>query len=496
MEFMIKTVLVCGCLVFGGVVIKRLFRHKPCWETLPDDIMEVIVPHLSVRDRIRLSLVCKPWSSVPMCKDIPSSPHKLPWLVLPQPESQALTCNDTSLSFYDLHDGKFVKLELPEPVRGAWFRGSSKGWLIMIKESEQNTTTFLVNPISGVQHQLPSLRTIPSFQKFVETKKWKRYGAFAFFNCLVLSTSDIHSDECVVAAALGCANDILGLCRPGDKEWNIFRLLDADEALTDVLFCSGKLYALVVSNNKSGVVSTARTLNFGDHSVELKLIYNANINFHTNSEYHGNYEIYVQGYVDSYLIESATNKEVLLIHQRLDVFSSIGDNNNGENGGGGNHEEEEEEVEVEVEGNDGGDDANEEWNNLGGNGGDIGDWAINIVEEDDHYLRTYLRTSGFDVYRIDPQNDNFEMVQSLGDKLLFLSNAGSFSLRASDIKIKDFRGNCICFATNNFMSLHSLETYTCREIGVFDLNARRMRRPFPSVEVSNRSQLCWFTPML
>ncbi|KAL6192214.1 hypothetical protein ACLB2K_038599 [Fragaria x ananassa] len=125
--------------------------------------MEVIVPYLSLLDRISLSLVCKPRRSVPMRKDIFSSRHSLPWLILPQPESQALTCNDTSLSFFDLQHGKVVKLELPEPVRGAWFRGCSKGWLIMIKEDEHNSSVFLVNPISGVHHQLLSLRMIPSF---------------------------------------------------------------------------------------------------------------------------------------------------------------------------------------------------------------------------------------------------------------------------------------------------------------------------------------------
>ncbi|KAL6192188.1 hypothetical protein ACLB2K_038575 [Fragaria x ananassa] len=64
MEVITETLVIGGCLVFGGVVIKRLLHRKPSWETLPDDIIGMIVPHLSVRDRIRLSIVCKPWSSV------------------------------------------------------------------------------------------------------------------------------------------------------------------------------------------------------------------------------------------------------------------------------------------------------------------------------------------------------------------------------------------------------------------------------------------------
>ncbi|PRQ36140.1 putative F-box domain-containing protein [Rosa chinensis] len=185
MEVINATLVVCGCLVFGAVEIKRLLRSKPGeklpddimdivpWKKLPDDVIEMIVPHLSVRDRIRLSSVCKPWSSAPMRTDIPSAQHQLPWLIFPQ------SCH-SYLSFFDLCEGKVGKLDLPEPVQGGWFQGSSKGWMIMITEKDLDSTMFLVNPISGAQHQLPHLSTTPSFQSFVDTTTWKRYGASAF----------------------------------------------------------------------------------------------------------------------------------------------------------------------------------------------------------------------------------------------------------------------------------------------------------------------------
>ncbi|KAL6194914.1 hypothetical protein ACLB2K_035989 [Fragaria x ananassa] len=430
-----------------------------------------------------------------MRKDISSSRHTLPWLILPQPESKALTCNDTSLSFFDLHHGKVVKLELPEPIHGAWFRGCSKGWLIMIKEDEHNSSVFLVNPISGVHHQLPSLRTIPSFQEYVETATWKKYGAFAFYNRLVLSTSDIDSEECIVAATLGRFTDkILVLCRPGDKEWNVFRLTDANGTLTNILFSCGMLYALVVSKYKMGVVATPRMLNFGDQSVELKLVYDVNPNYSDIDEVvedHGNYEVFLQEYCNSLLLESTCNNEVLLILQRLDLFSSINNinvENRGnnleeeENGGGGNDVEEEEND----KGYDGGDNFEGE--------GDDGEFHIDMFDEDNRF--TYMRTSGFEIYRIDPHDGNLKLVPSLGDELIFLSHGGSLSLRPSDIQSKDVGANCIYFATNNIKSFHSLETYISQEIGVFNLDKRSIQRSFPSVKVSIRSELNWFTPLL
>ncbi|KAL6189582.1 hypothetical protein ACLB2K_040969 [Fragaria x ananassa] len=434
MELMIKSLSAYGCLVLGGVVIKGLFRcRKPSWETLPDDIME-------------------PLSSIPMRKDISSSRHTLPWLILPQPESKALTCNDTSLSFFNLYHGKVVKLELPEPVHGVWFRGCSKGWLIMIKEDEHNSSVFLVNPISGVHHQLPST--------YVETATWKKYGAFTFYNRLVLSTSVIDLEECIVAATLGrFTNKILVLCRPRDKEWNVFQLTDANVTLTDILFSCGKLYALVVSKYKMAIVATPRMLNFGDQLLELKLVYDVNPNYSDIDkvvEDHGNYEVFLQDCCNSHLLESTCNNET------TSTLENRGNNlEEEENGGGGNDVEEEEND----EGYDGGD-------KFEGEGGD-GEFQINMFDE--NYRFTYLRTSGFEIYRIDPHNGSLKLVPSLGDKVIFLSHGGSLSLRPSDVQSKDVGGNCIYFATNNIKSFHSLETYISREIGVFNLDKRSIQ---------------------
>ncbi|XP_004288422.1 PREDICTED: F-box/kelch-repeat protein At1g57790-like [Fragaria vesca subsp. vesca] len=263
MEVITETLVICACLVFGGVVIKRKLHRKP-WETLPDDVMEIILPHLCVRDRIRLSIVCKPWSSVSMRSDIPSAP-RLPWLILPQ-------SSPNYLSYFELSEGKSGRLELPEPVPGGWFQGSSKGWMIMVMEKDLDSTMFLVNPISGAQQQLPPLSTAPCFQKEVETARWKRYGASAFCFSVVLSTSDITSHQFMVAATFG-ETDRLCLYKPGDRKWTILEVLDANECITDLLFSSGKLYALVISHNKNGVISSPRNLKFGDHAVELCLGY-------------------------------------------------------------------------------------------------------------------------------------------------------------------------------------------------------------------------------
>ncbi|KAL6189561.1 hypothetical protein ACLB2K_040948 [Fragaria x ananassa] len=290
MEVINETLVIGGCLVFGGVVIKRLLHRKPNWETLPDDIIGMIVPHLSVRDHIRLSIVCKPWSSVSTRPDIPSAPQ-LPWLLLPQ-------SSPNHLSYFELSEGKIGRLELPKPFKEVGFKDHQK--------------------------------------KEVETARWKRYGASAFRYSVVLSTSDITSHKFMVAATFG---ETEGLClyKPGDRKWSILEVLDANECITDLLFSSGKLYALVISHNK-------------------------NDNNHDDDNHDG------------------ANEEDNMEGNEVGGEEVNEDNMEGNEVGG------EEVNEDNMEGNEDGD---EEVNDIG--------TKIITVDEDDHDLNSYLRTSDFNV---------------------------------------------------------------------------------------------------
>lgn len=414
-----------------------------CWHTLPDDIMRKIVQHLDVPDRIRLSVVCKSWSSVAKQKDIPSA--QLPWLALPySPYSNYLR-------FSSLSEGKVVELKLPKPAQGGMFLASSKGWLVMANGLNRDEM-FLLNPITGVQHQLPSLESTRSFQKFVETEE-------CFLPQVVLSSSNIS--ECMVAAVFHSFKE-LGLCMPGDKSWSVFPLLDEVENLhfEDILFSGGMLYALVNSPGINNGVVTACTLNFGDQDreVELKLVYDKKENWSANNENYeirDDYRIALNSLYYSCLLES-TNKEVLLVHKIYDTLKFAAE------------------------------------------------YEALIVEAEDHdwenasYQFQYAKSSGFAVYKIDPENGNFLRVQSLGDQTLFLADYGS-SLSLSSSDCKGLEENCIYFGLNGILKLlppQRRRSTINREIGIFYLDGGKIQRSFPSVEVLN-TQVCsfsWFSP--
>lgn len=430
-----------------------------------------------------------------------SSTHEFPWLVLPQ--SSDCSKNKT-LSFYSLSDGKVVvDLKLPKPVQRGWFCGSSKGWLIMIKERGLNSQVFLLNPISGALHQLPSLATIPSFQKFVETEHWKLYGASLFFNQVALSTSNIYSDQCVVAALSDSCKE-LALCRPGSKTWSVFCDFDHEHtrySLSQLLFSSGKLYALFHTKNiiqKDMIV--ARTLRFGDHALELMIVYDSIIEPLGEIEEYHDHKVYLQYGYSRFLFES-TNNEVLLIHKIDDILMAKKNDDN--------------DVEEDGEDEQGNDDDDDDMEEDGGHGNDDNDVEGNDDEDDDmeedegnddndeedddddnENWDMYGRTSSFRVYKIDSHTKtcNFLPVPSLGDQILFLAYGGNLSLSALDLK--ESEKNCIYFATKSTCNDVIPNPLTSREIGVFYLDSGKIIKSFPSLNFSTRSRTSWYVPSL
>lgn len=544
--------------------------------------MVKIVQHVDIISRKQLSFVCKSWRSVALRRDIQGAPE-LPWLVHPHSPSS------NYLSFSRLSDGKLLNLRLPQG--GCRFYGSSKSWLIMVKEQGlMNSEIFLLNPISGIQHKLPS------FHEFVGISGCD-HEADSFFDRIDLSSAE--ASECVVAAVFKSA---LGLCKLGDKSWTVFKQViedHEDDYFVDLLFSCGTLYALVNSNDidRDGVV-VARSLNFGDHVVELKLVFNNEEHLWNNIEsymgFHRDFTILVNVSLSSYLLEA--KNEVLLVHQihdkkimeyyeddecipimkliiflitfisyigflllGLDTFSPTladapsysyaylsmlllsscpflllvfsffdeddegdddGNNNNeetdddevegSEDGGVGSEEDNEDDGENDEEVNDNNEERGEDNVDGSEDGGegleDNDDAEGNNNNEDEHEdgvegngheeldqeQNMYYRTSGFRVYKIGSDDNNFLRVQSLEDQILLLADQGSsLSLSASDFEGLD--GNCIYFASNRIHRLHPSETLKrniFRDISVFYLDGEEMERSFTSFDMPIRL----FTP--
>ncbi|KAK9287359.1 hypothetical protein L1049_015776 [Liquidambar formosana] len=405
------------------------------WHELPKDIMEIIIQRLNSTDRVRLSIVCKSWRPLVMQKDIPAAPQ-IPWLLLPHgPDCKRL-------SFYSLEEGKVHNLKLPKSAQGGWCCGSSKGWLVISKETSFKSEIFLLNPISGARRQLPSLTTIPSFDTFVESLP-DDHIVSSFINRIELSSSD--TSDCVVAAIFD-SDRILAFCRPEDKSWSIFEGRDEDEEFIyhDILFSNETLYVLP-SRKINGVFTAVNcTFGFEDREVDLKFLPALRIpepEFVGAIEVFDDYRIVQGGLLDTYLVESI-NGELMVIFKIMDVLQ-------------GKDEEDEEE-------------------------------AFDVQ---------YYRAREFEVYKVDPNNGTCCMtcrLKDLGGQVLFLTNSGSVSLQARDFN--GFQGNCIYFAADRayYNDHHPLVS---RDPGVFYLDDGRIERSFPSVDLPIHSMMSWFTPI-
>ncbi|TQD83416.1 hypothetical protein C1H46_031004 [Malus baccata] len=91
---------------------------------------------------------------------------------------------------------------------------------LMVKEDGLDSQAFVLNPISKVMHQLPSLKTVPYFRRYVE--EFNNLSVRVFGAKVVLSISDINSKSCTVAAMFLGSNvhsRVLDLCKPGDATW-------------------------------------------------------------------------------------------------------------------------------------------------------------------------------------------------------------------------------------------------------------------------------------
>ncbi|KAL6214146.1 hypothetical protein ACLB2K_013584 [Fragaria x ananassa] len=445
-----------------------------CWQEPPEDVQEMIVKLMSFSGRVRLSSLCKSWRSVSMRREIPTCPQ-LPWLVHPQAQT------GDSLSFSSLSEGKVFTSRLPCPYfkssrlnklqlgTSSYFLESSRGWLVMLQWEFYNwlfiqreqLVIYLVNPVSGAQHRLPPLQTIPGYKE-------KSDGSSV---CeVVLSSPDVST--CMVAATLG--EQKLLLCRPKEKSWSVFQVLDEDDSsgfIYHILFSStGILYALVKGSSNCGDETSwieNRRVKFGDDEVELKVIYDkVYLEWWTDEGLQEFEELYNRPY-----LSETTNNELLLIYQiKGNVGEDVMEGNVIDEEGNNNGEGDENDME-----------GNEQNENVLGWVGQIVRKALRLKS---FFNRNkpefpYRRTRWFRVYKIDPDNNMFHRVQDLGDQMLFLADDNSsFSLLATNFK--ELRGNCIYFATRG---MPSGKVHTSREIGIFYLDSGRIERTFPSFEM-------------
>ncbi|KAI9181197.1 hypothetical protein LWI28_012394 [Acer negundo] len=191
-------------------------NYTSLWDQIPTEILGRIMDRLNLLDCVRLSVVCKSWRS--LVSLVHNQNKKIsppwPWLLLPHDQTGA-----KYLKFFDFSGaGSFYDLPLPKGSSGSslYCCGSSKGWLVMGDCTDVTLTLFLFNPISGIRLALPPLETVPTFRQYLKVYPECLRHITEFVWKIELSSSDASSSTCIVTAIF-YDRATLALCRPGDE---------------------------------------------------------------------------------------------------------------------------------------------------------------------------------------------------------------------------------------------------------------------------------------
>ncbi|OMO92028.1 hypothetical protein COLO4_17943 [Corchorus olitorius] len=233
--------------ILKGIYEKH--KHAPAYK-LTDDIWDLIFRRLPLVDRINAGAVSKQWFSI--TSKIPA--NQPVWILLPPDKD----LGPGQISFFDLCDGTFGKLKLPD---GCHPLGTCKGWFATISfgTNWKSNNIQLFDPVSRIQIPLPPLSTITE-----QIPSWEDTD----FLTSAVDMSSEDASESVVAACFA-QNKILALCRPKDKRWTVFTGLGIDNLVheryryTIMKFCDGILYALIAPGNEDD------TLQFQTYSMKL-----------------------------------------------------------------------------------------------------------------------------------------------------------------------------------------------------------------------------------
>ncbi|XP_077226242.1 putative F-box protein At5g55150 [Tasmannia lanceolata] len=141
-------------------------------------------------------------------------------------------------NFYSITKNKVYNIQFPG-FHGKWWRGSSKGWLVMVDES---SNIHLLNPFTSTQIQLPSLDKFPDDQNSTDPDETRNYR---YMDKTLLSANPISTPDYVFVTIVTNWKK-LSFYKPGDEKWTT--LENKWGPYEDVIYYKEKFYAITNHN--------------------------------------------------------------------------------------------------------------------------------------------------------------------------------------------------------------------------------------------------------
>ncbi|XP_061343747.1 uncharacterized protein LOC133289765 [Gastrolobium bilobum] len=207
-------------------------KHECTWTSLPDDIMELIMKRLCLKDFLGLREICTPWRDTVAnaiankhCHPLP----ELPVIVLFKYQESSTVFSLRTESLVYPKRPLFEKLQI---------LGSVEGWMIVseyCKVSSRSVTIFFINPVTNARVFVPSVLNFPTNSPLPAANKKliQKMVASSKPDCLDCFLVCLFCDECHIR-----------FCRLSDKSWTTIEAdKDAGVHFMDVEIIDTKLYA-------------------------------------------------------------------------------------------------------------------------------------------------------------------------------------------------------------------------------------------------------------
>ncbi|CAL9782378.1 unnamed protein product [Musa acuminata subsp. burmannicoides] len=223
------------------------------WSNLHQDVLNLIVSELSLRDLLCCTIVCGTWLRTirDLRRYCSKLCHQSPWLAFNGSGDDIGSANDdpSAAHFFSLSEQKVYTIPLPQPpIRNRLFLGSSYGWLITIDKCFK---VQLLNPISGAQINIPYILTLDNIGSFRDIWGRVRGDANDFIHNqypgegipklkfkAMLSSDPSRGDYIVTLIHYPYGG--ISIARSNDNKWTTMSFPDFYE---DAIFYKDQLYA-------------------------------------------------------------------------------------------------------------------------------------------------------------------------------------------------------------------------------------------------------------
>ncbi|KAH0737297.1 hypothetical protein KY290_036002 [Solanum tuberosum] len=213
------------------------------WPGLPHDLLVLIAKRVKViEDFIAFRSVCTSWRTASPKDNFDIFSPQLPLLMLPDDDE-----NNYYREFYSLSKGKVSqKLYLPEAKGRECFPSHQVGWLLTQSFDGENVNLF--NPFSRTQIQLPNqFALIDEDEELIEQEEYN------YIRNAILSANPSFTSDYVLVIAYNTDVNHLAFWRPGDINWNKFRIGDRVGGVSDMIYFKGQFY-LVTWSGALGII--------------------------------------------------------------------------------------------------------------------------------------------------------------------------------------------------------------------------------------------------